>query len=475
MPEDAPEDWLEFRDVYLKADIDSMEELYHALPKLSAWEQQVWVDTQHINLRGIPIDVPTTKLIIEKLDSLVDEESSNFIRIAGVFPSQRDKVLGWVRANGVKATDLQAETVEKIIQAEDTPEHVRKALEARANTTHMSFKKFPKMLEALRDNGTVGGTLMYHAAGTGRFGGRLLQPQNLTRGSINGVEAVNRIHAGEFSVELVKSAVRPMIYHPAGFTIVDYVGVEARGVQWLCRDEDALDVFRTGQDPYIWMAGKIYRCEYNEVTEDQRFVGKQAILGLGYQMSAKKFKTMVEGYNQEISVSDANRAVEVYRSTHKKLVQFWDHINQAALMAMDNLGDDIVLNKYISFRFDNPYLTMKLPSGRRIYYFKPNVDHDSYGRSISYLSTNDKYVRTHTYGGKLVENAVQGLCRDLLVHGVRNLHANGIEVITHVHDETVTLGMQKEIVSNIMSILPDWALGFPLQNKAVESSRYIKA
>jgi len=480
MPKHAPEEWLTFRDEYLYNDVYGMVELYKLLPGITEFEQQVWADTQKINLDGIPIDMPTVELIQGKVDKLIDEESSKFIRLTSLYPTQRDRVMGWVRQNGVKILNMQAATIEKVLADPQTPPVVAEALEARANTTHISFKKYVKMVVAGRSDGTVGGTLQYYVAQTGRFGGRLLQPQNLPRGNIDGVEAVQRIRNGEFSVDLVKSAIRAMIYLPEGFTISDFKGVEARGVQWLAGDQTALDLFTSGVDPYINMAANIYDCGYEDVNDKQRFVGKQAILGLGYQMAYKKFMSMVENYGETITIAEAKKAVAVYRRMHRKVVQLWSDMEGAAMMAMNHPGDTVVLNDKISFSLDEDYrwLRMHLPSGRCIMYYKPVIIEGKYGDCLSYMSMNDKnqYVRTETYGGKLVENAVQGICRDLLVLGIRRVLDAGHRVITHIHDEAVTAGQDHmEEISALLCELPDWAEGFPLEVDSITSQRYKKA
>jgi DNA polymerase len=478
MPSDFPEDWLEFRDVYLKADIDSMEELHDFLPPLTEREQRVWEDTQTVNLYGVQVDIPTVELIRSKLDVFVDEEATKFVRLVGLFPTQRDKCMAWVRSQGVKITNMQAATIQGVLEDPNTPELVREALTARANTTHMSFKKYDKMIDAACEDGSVKGTLMYHVAHTGRFGGRLLQPQNLTRGSIDGEEAVERIQGGEFSVELVKSAVRSMIKPEGGVTIVDYSSIEARLVQFMACDEDALDVFRRGDDPYIWMGGKIYGVYYMDVNDKQRFTGKQAILGLGYQMSAKKFVQMVESYGETITMQEASLAVKVYRETHSKLVRFWKSIESAAIMAVNRPGKLIKVNRHVSFIFEGLFLKMNLPSGRQINYFKPVIEPGMYGESLSYMSMNDKnqYVRTSTYGGKLTENLVQGAARDLLVDAVTRLLDQGHNIVTHIHDEVVVEGQHRVgDIADTMCELPEWAKGLPLGAEGKTATRYKKA
>lgn len=376
----------------------------------------------------------------------------------------------------MRILDMQAATIAGVLADPKTPQVVREALEARASTTHASFKKFPKIAAAVRSDGTVGGTLMYHVAGTGRFGGRLLQPQNLTKGNIDGVQAVERIQAGEFSVDLVKSAVRPMIHHKKSMCIVDYAQVEGRGVLWVAQDDENLQDYLGDDDPYKLMAMEIYDEQLVNITEKQRFVGKQARLGLGYQMAWKKFQATCANYGEEVSVAECKQAVTIFRNKHQKLVHFWDDMNGAALMAMDNPGDTVVLNKYVSFLFDGKWLRMGLPSGRSLFYYQPNVSIDSYGRNLSYMSMNDKhqYVRTSTYGGKLTENLVQALCRDLLCHAISNLLDTGYQIITHVHDEIIVAGTDISGVADIMCEVPDWAHDFPLSAEGETTPRYKK-
>lgn len=477
VPQMFPKEWKEFRDVYLKADVETVEAILNRLGLLSAEEQQVWLDTQYINVRGIPIDLHTVHQIVDQLSVLVDDESSRFIRIAGVFPTQRDKVLAWLDSQGYPLENMQAPTVAKAIADEKAPQHVRDALEARANTTHMAFKKFNTMINAAMEDEHVRGTLMYHASSTGRFGGRLLQPQNLTRGTIDGEEAVASIHQGEFNVELVKSAVRPMIYHPDGFTIVDYSSIEARSVQYLAMDENALDVFRQGKDPYIEMATKIFGVLYDDVTDKQRWHGKQAILGLGYQMGAKKFVMMVEQYGQKLSMTESKRTVEVYRDVHRRLVKFWDSINKCAIKAMQLPSTTVRLNQHIAFTLEDEFLFMHLPSGRRLAYYKPNLDTDKFGLSLSYMSMNHQhqYVRTHTYGGKLCENLTQAFARDILTTAVHKLMNQKLDVVFHVHDEVVLRGKHPvEWISSIMCEEEDWYRGLPLEAEGETVNRYRK-
>jgi DNA polymerase len=172
----------------------------------------------------------------------------------------------------------------------------------------------------------------------------------------------------------------------------------------------------------------------------------------------------------------ANKAVKTYRHIHKKLVTFWKNIDGAAIMSIQHPGDTVILNDFVSFEFNHPFLEMKLPSGRSLRYYKPNLEHGSYGVGLSYMSMNERnqFVRTHTYGGKLTENLVQALARDLLTDAVTLTLQKGHQIITHIHDELIVAGHHLETISELMCVKPDWAEKLPLEVEGAETQRYKK-
>lgn len=466
-----PTEWARFRE-YLDNDIIAMIEIIKRVPPLTPFQYKTWLETQYINLEGIPMDMGTVGLILSKLNPLIDSESTKFIRITGLYPSQNMKILKWVNDNGYPLPNLQAPTIEEALADPNIPKLVFEALEARANTTHSSFKKFETMRESVMEDGRIRGCFQYHTATTGRWGGRLLQPHNLTKGKIDGEEAVKRIHNGEFTVELVKSAVRPMIHSPEGFTIADYSGIEARVVQWLVKDENALDVFRQGLDPYKWMAQRIYSIAYDDVTDRQRFAGKQAILGLGYSMSASKFQTTLKRYGEHMELKECKLIVDIYRETHHMLVDFWKQMAYGWLAGM-RLGEYEV-NEYISFKYDHPWLYMVLPSGRKLAYNSPDLT-ASMDLTFWTQGLGGKWGKESTYGGKLTENAVQAISADILSLAISRLKEHGYKIPLHVHDEIVVEGnIGVDNMISIMCELPDWAEGLPLTAAGEYVTRFKK-
>jgi len=470
--ETHPTDWVVFRDEYLYNDVEACEWLDKQLPDLTKAEQAVWVQTQRLNMRGVPIDLPMVKHIADAIDHAVDDYASAFIRQVGLFPTQIAQIVAWVNSNGVIISNLTADTVQRVIDSEVAPEHVKDALITRQNISHAAFKKYPAMINCCMPDNTVKGCFQYYAAHTGRYGGRLIQPHNFVRGHTDAVEAVKAIQEGNYSVDLVKSAVRGMVYHTDGFTIADYNAIEARVLLWLVNDQDGLDIFRNGEDPYKYMAMKIYEVEYDEVTSEQRFVGKQAVLGLGYQMAHSKFQSQATNYGVKIDSPTAIRSVVVYRSNNPKIVNFWATIQRAAKMALERIGKRIKVNKYISFErpANSLFLYMHLPSGRRIAYPFPEDDQSSF----SYMGTvNSQWVREHTYGGKLTENAVQAIARDIMVDALDRMQH--LDVVMHVHDEIVLTGNHIDEVTKIMEQVPVWAEDLPLTVEAEHAERFKKA
>ena len=474
LPEYMPQEWEEFRDEYLRLDVESMEHIDDMLPDLSNEEHDIWVDTQLINGSGVPIDTSMVSHINTELNEFVDNLASEFIRLTGTFPTQRVAVMNWCLSKGCTMENLQRQTVEDTIANPKCPPEVKQALTVRLDISHAAFKKYPSYLATVCKDDTVKGTLNYHSATTGRFGGRLIQTQNLAKGNTDAVEAVARIKAGEFTADLVKSAVRGMIYHPDGLTIADWAQIEARGVLWLAKDEDGLDVFRNGMDPYKTMAQHIYGTAYDDITDKQRFVGKQAVLGLGYQMGTKRFIDTVEGYGGTITTDEAQKAVNTYRQIHWKVVQLWKTLEQAACLAIERPDKRIKAGKGISFYRDPEtiFLTMQLPSGRSIYYPYPSLDHDG----VSYMGMNQQsqWVREKTYGGKWAENAVQGMCRDILCEAIPKIMNAGMRVVTHIHDEIVVVGDWVKPLTEIMEMVPEWAEGLPLEAEAHHVERFKK-
>lgn len=256
----------------------------------------------------------------------------------------------------------------------------------------------------------------------------------------------------------------------------DYAAIEGRIVCWLAGQEDALQEYRDGVDRYVTMAAHIYSKRPEAVNKfPERFVGKQAVLGCGYQMSGTKFvQTCWKMGKYKISLEDANRAVKAFRRKHDKLVRYWYAVEEAAQKAILNKGK-ICPERNISFLHTNiegmPFLLLKLPSGRKLAYPRPKLVPSRFeGKLAIQFYGNIKgstWGYVDTYGGKLVENITQAVAGDILMHGVANLERAGYEPHSLIHDQCLAYyhpgrGQNVEEYVRLLTDLPEWATGLPL-------------
>jgi DNA polymerase len=264
----------------------------------------------------------------------------------------------------------------------------------------------------------------------------------------------------------------------------DFSSVEAVGVAWLAGQTDLLEAFARREKIYEKMAAEVYGISPERIAPDsrERHVGKTLVLGAGYQMGWYKFReTVLANTGIYLTEGEAVNAIHVYRETFERIPFLWRSMNKAAIDAVKMPGATTHIGK-IRFQRAGKWLRMRLPSGRCIWYSQPLIEPDKFGgEMLTYVGVNPKtkkWERGQTYGGRLTENAVQGLCRDLLVHGMLALEREDYQPIALVHDEIIcepgawhgSIGEQLEI----MCAAPDWAKGFPLSAKGSRGLRYSK-
>jgi DNA polymerase len=382
---------------------------------------------------------------------------------------------------------------------------VRKVIAIRMLHSMKAVAKYGRMQDAVCEDGRLRGMFLYHGAGTGRWSSMIVQLQNLFRPVIKDPE-IAIIAFEELDLEYIKmlydpidpmkvfaSCVRGMLIPAEGKDLLamDFSAIEARGIAWLAGQEDILDVFRDHGKIYEYTAAKIYSDKYPrgatlddllEMEEKfwmRRFVGKIAVLALGYQGGKGAFAKMAKQYGVDISEEEAEQIKVDWRAANPKIVQLWYDLERAAIQAVENPGTAVAIpNKKIIFKQIGQFLYMRLPSGRRLAYFKPKLDVEG---KLTYLGIDTytrRWMRCKTYGGKLAENAVQALCRDLLVGAMFRLEKAGYPLIGTVHDEGIMevpekFGSEDEVKS-IMCVVPKWAEGLPIGASGFRAKRYRK-
>ena len=298
--------------------------------------------------------------------------------------------------------------------------------------------------------------LSYYAAHTGRWGGSdKINLQNLPSRGANG------------------GKLKKAIVAPAGHVIIDSDSsqIEARMLAWWAGQTDLVTAFERKEDVYKIMASSIYSKSVEEITEEERFVGKTTILGAGYGMGAEKFQTQLKTFGTTLSLEECSLAIGAYRSTYEMIPQLWTagrHVIDALVKGQTaTFGNGVVQVM--------GYDGILLPNG--LYQRYPNLRmiRNDEGKN-QYVYDNRRGV-TKLYGGKLVENVCQALARCIIVEQMLRIAKKYRPVLT-VHDAIACVAPEQEAdeamayVMECMSWTPDWAEGLPVACKAGYGKSY---
>ena len=469
-------------DVIVEREIDK------ALPNLNKVEREVWLLDQKINMKGVLIDRDLAESALKIIGDYSFELNARLRFLTGGYVERVTmtmRVRDWMLSQGVETTDLQKATVIDLLKG-TLPEPVREVLKIRQQLSKSSTKKFETILTSSdKDDNRIRDTLLYHGANTGRWTGKLVQVHNLPRGTMKTNELLHKvIKARDLNtIELLypdimgalSSSIRncfiPKYNHE--FIAMDYNAIEARVLFWLADCELGVSQFQKEEDLYLKMAEIIYGGSgyTKEKNPNERQLGKQAVLGCGYGMGSIKFAMTCQGYDMDVNEVLANRAVKSYRNTYPEVPNLWKAQEQAVKEALES--GKIVTCSGIRWGVQGDFLLAILPSGRHIAYHYPDLkwEENQWGtmqKQISYMSVNSQtnsYLRTNTWGGKIVENLVQAIARDILAWAMLRLDNAGFDIVLTVHDEIVveaTKQVKINYVNRIMCQLPSWAKGLPL-------------
>lgn len=396
-PENDPEAFKEFCE-YCKQDVRVEQAIHQKLKdfELNGFSLKTFQLDIAINTRGFPVNLKALKVA----EKLVNEETATlaeqFRQITGVEHTQNAKFLAWLKERGFKHNNLQAATMEEVLEEEDFDEttDLGKALMIKKRVSFASLKKIPAMIACAgpHDN-RVRGTLTWHGTGPGRWSASLVQPQNFKRPTIKDTEAAYKDIQEECNaawldmvygppLEVVSSCIRHFIHDPDGkFLDADYAAIQARTVCWLAGQESALQEYRNDVDRYCSMASILYQKPVNKHDHafPERFIGKQIVLGCGFGMGGPKFRATCEklGYN-DLEKGLEHKAVATFREHHPKVVDLWAALDNAAKLAIKNPGCEYPAGDYLTLFCKNTagmkYLFLRLPSGREIAYPDPRLE-----------------------------------------------------------------------------------------------------
>lgn len=479
---------------YCKQDVVAERAVSRRLAPLGDKERAVWLLDQKINLRGVLFDKPMAENAIKIMDETVNDLTARVSEITNgelTKVSERQKVMDFIQARGFTLANFQKSYLESV--AEQIQDPVSKELiEIRLQLGKTSCKKYNAVLNIIDDDDRARGMLRYHRASTGRWGGQLFQPQNLPRGSVKDMDTLcEAISTGNASLlrmlygdpmEALSSGIRGCIVAPPGkqLIVADYSAIEARVLAWLAGQDDVLQVFKEGTDVYKHTASKIFKKPIDQISKDERFIGKTATLALGYQGGWQAFARMAEAYGVEVTEDRAEVIKNQWREANGRIVSYWYNINDAAIAAVKK-PNTVYRVRNIAFMSDRRFLYCRLPSGRKLHYFKPEIRPNQFGSdSVHFLGNNSvtrNFDRQSTYGGKLVENITQAVARDLMAEAMIRLDDVGFYVVLSVHDELIAearISGNTQSFSDIMRQVPAWASGLPVDVEQFECQRYRK-
>lgn len=494
-PEHAPEKWEMYKE-YNRYDVLSEREIYYKLEKyeIPEFERKLYVLDQEINDRGILVD---RELVESAID--VDGRSTDLLlaetrALTGLEnPNSGVQIKKWIENETFETVDsLSKEALPELYERfKDFPDVIA-VLDLKKKLSKTSVKKYYAMINcAMKDNRVRGTFQFYGANRTGRWAGRLLQLQNLSKNHLSNIELPRQlirkrdldsvdILYGD-TPDILSQLVRTAIIAPDGYTlsVADFSAIEARVVSWLADESWRMDVFRGDGKIYEATGAKMFNVPISSITKGSTLRDKSKIseLALGYGGSLGALKRM-GGERMGLSDVEMMSLVRKWRDANPKIVELWQEIEDCAHDAVRYGKPIIGTARNLVFDCDGECLTIELPSSRKLFYSMPRFKMKKVGRSsipskiLCYDGTiqeTKQWGEVETYGGKLTENIVQAISRDLLGHAMLQLRDAGFNITMHVHDEVIAEipadGNEQETynkMAKLMGTPPEWAKDLPL-------------
>lgn len=478
-PADAPDKWQIFK-AYNKRDVETEMEIEAKISKFpvpqSVWEE--YILDQKINDRGIQVDMPFVQNAIQIGDTVKKALTEKLSDITGLEnPNSVQQMKNWLSESGLEMQSLgKKEVQEQLLTA---PTHIREVLQLRQQTSKSSVKKYTAMQNAVCHDHRARGMFQFYGANrTGREAGRIIQLQNLPQNHLPDLEeARDLVLSGDIDAldmlyedipdtlsQLIRTAFIPKKGYQ--FIVADFSAIEARVIAWLAGETWRMESFARGEDIYCASASRIFGVPVVKHGENGhlRQKGKVAELACGYGGSVGAMKAMGA---DALGLSDAElkQIVTDWREASPHIVQLWWDVEAAAMKAVRQKTS--AETHGIIFSYESGFLFVQLPGSRRLAYVKPRIGKNRFGgESITYwgVGTSKRWERLETYSGKLVENIVQGIARDLLFYSMKTL--SDCFIVGHIHDEMIIECTKDTSLSDIceqMSVTPEWADGLLLR------------
>jgi DNA polymerase len=491
---------------YCVADVEAERAIANALPPLPDSEQDIYRATLVINQRGIKFDMALVRKMQGLAEEAVSDVNARAAEISGgeiTSPgTQHGRMAAFFAGTGINS--FAKGVLPDLLKREDLSPAQREMLELRALSAKSSTAKLAAVEHYADGDGVVRGTLKYYGAHSGRYSSKGPQIQNLPRGSVKKPEAaIDSILQGMDAhglslfygapMEVLSSCIRGTIIPRPGNVFVgyDFAQIEARITAFGCGQDDLVEVFRRGEDVYSFTSDKLGL--------GSRQAGKATVLGLGFQLGHKRFIEFAATYGLNLTVEESEEIVRAWRDANSKIRNTWYALDDAArevikLAKMSGVGVATrKVNEFFTFavrpaKNGSPTLMLKIPGGRVLFYRDARiVEMEEFGktREVILCSGLNKDTKQYEiaefddekqrwrgnklYGGKFLENAVQGWAASCMINSMLEIERQGLgEVVMSIHDEIVAevpehLAQERfEQIGALMRETPDWCAGLPL-------------
>lgn len=505
LPKHAPEKWVLFKE-YCKQDVVTEHEIWKRLEiyPVPEEEEALWQMDIRMNAFGVRVDEALIDGALSIDEICTEKLTGEAIRITGLQnPNSTAQLKAWIeQQTGREVPGLTKENVTELLARNDISEEVRRVLEIRQQLGKTSIKKYVAMKTAEGEEERVRGlTQFYGANRTGRWAGRLVQMQNLPRNYLKTLdEARNLVKAKNYTgvwliygnvpdtlSQLIRTAFIPT--EGRKFVVADFSAIEARVIAWLAGEQWVNEVFATHGKIYEATASQMFHVPIEKIVKGNpeyslRQKGKVATLALGYQGGSNALIAM-GALNMGLTEEELPDIVQRWRNANPRIRDLWYAVEEASIQTMLTAQPQAIYGLIFALESDLVYgqsfLTVQLPSGRKLFYPKPFLKENQFGKmAIHYYTVGQqtrKWEVTSTYGGKMTENIVQAIARDCLAETLRRIDAKGLQVVFHVHDEVIVDAPLETTVEELCDLMAEpigWAPGLILKGAGFESSYYMK-
>lgn len=493
-----PDKWLEFMK-YCVNDVVAEMAILDRLKgiKVPASEWELYAIDQRINDAGVLIDEQYVHNTLQINAINATRMHERLKEITGLDnPNSGPQLKAWLNGKATEEITTLAKGAISKLEAEAVDPVLKEVYRLRLESSKTSIKKYNAMQNVRGADGRARGLFQFYGAGrTGRWAGRLIQLQNLPRNYLKDLDLARQLVAENdfetlallFDVsDTLSQLIRTALIASPGrtFAVSDFSAIEARVLAWLADQTWRLDVFKTHGKIYEASASQMFKVPIDSISyEDEngqtqkgpnyemRARGKVAELALGYQGAVGALKQM-GGESMGLSDIEMQHIVNVWRDSNRMIVYFWKEMQEICTASVKGRKRLTHTRTGLVFDTNETGLRIILPSGRELCYWKAHLGTNRFGQeTVKYYGVDaetKKWTLLDTYGGKITENIVQAVARDLLKFAMIRAHENGYKIAMHIHDEIVVECAELDaaddlrVLEHIMSQAPEWAAGLPL-------------